>query len=72
MTHHLRYEQPCAMSVPITKTSEVRRCQNLPSEPADRCFRFLGHVSPIRWQNHVAHQSSDHTEPRRLEPLTAC
>lgn len=62
MTHHLRYEQLFAMSVPITKTSEVRGCQSLPSEPADCCSRFLGHGSHTRWQNHVAHLSSDHTD----------
>ena len=32
---------------------------------ADRYSHFLDHVSHIRWQNRVAHQSSDH----KLGPL---
>jgi hypothetical protein len=31
---------------------------------ADRCSHFLDHVSHIRWQNRVAHQSSDHRSCR--------
>jgi hypothetical protein len=57
-----RTEKRMALNHLLVLLPQFRLIENdLDPAAADRYSQFLDHVSHIRWQNRVAHQSADHT-----------